>query len=276
MATTITTTATATMVADVLDAARRLRAMGCSVIPVPRGSKRPMVPWREYQHRRATDAEMASWFSAPSNLGVVTGAVSGVVVIDADSDEAAQKLTAAVPYSPRQIRTPRGVHVWYRHPGGRIRNATRAVVNGVVVDIRADGGFVLVPPSRHPSGEDYQWSGDWQTPADTVPTFSPSWLARSAPTMAPAVVPRVATTDAVTRAAKYLAAVPPPQIGHGSDHLTLTMAARLVRGFAIDTDTAVTLLWEWAGRRPGWSLDWVRRKVANAERYGSEPRGALL
>jgi hypothetical protein len=77
------------------------------------------------------------------------------------------------------------------------------------------------------------------------------------------------------RARRYLAAIPIPEIGHGSDHDTLYAACRLVRGFGLSAADAEALLWEWAGGRPGWTREWVAEKVTNAEQYGTEPLGAL-
>jgi hypothetical protein len=64
-------------------------------------------------------------------------------------------------------------------------------------------------------------------------------------------------------------------IGQGSDSATLYATCRLVRGFGLSSSDAEALLWQWAGGRPGWSRDWVARKVAHGERYGTEPIGAL-
>ena len=79
----------------------------------------------------------------------------------------------------------------------------------------------------------------------------------------------------IDRARRYLAAIPVPDIGAGSDVATLSAACRLVRGFGLAQDEAERLLWDWAGRRPGWTRPWIAQKVAHAVRYGTEPLGAL-
>jgi len=49
----------------------------------------PAIAWREFQQRRPTDAEITDWFGGtPMNIAIVAGAVSGVVVVDLDSEEA--------------------------------------------------------------------------------------------------------------------------------------------------------------------------------------------
>jgi hypothetical protein len=79
----------------------------------------------------------------------------------------------------------------------------------------------------------------------------------------------------IDRARRYLAAIPAPEIGQGSDVATLSAACRLVRGFGLSPRDAEALLWDWAGSRPGWTRESIARKVAHAQRYGTEPIGAL-
>ena len=262
---------------------------GLSVIPVPRprggalpgppgDGKVPSLAWREYQTRLPTEAEIHEWFSdEPMNLAVVTGAVSGVVVVDADSPAALRWATARLVYTPWQTKTGKGFHLWYRHPGVRVPNRARIETRDgrLAIDLRGDGGYVVVAPSVHASGVVYEEAGDWSQPRDRVPVFWPGWLERPLPTRAQRVVPTVAVSDLATRARAYLAAIPVPDIGHGSDTSTLYAACRLVRGFGLSAVEAEQLLWDWAGGRVGWTREWIARKVAHAERYGTEPIGAL-
>ena len=78
------------------------------------------------------------------------------------------------------------------------------------------------------------------------------------------------------RAGKYLAAIPLPEIGAGSDVAVFKAACHLVRGFALDEATAVDLLWSWAGGRPGWTREWIHTKVVSAIKNGREMVGGLL
>src|SRR5437899_644039 len=112
--------------------ARQLRDRGLSVIPVPRADgyrydgKTPAMPWRDFQTRLATDVELVMWFGVVSmNLAVVTGALSDVVVIDADSPAAVQWCGRRLPRTPWQTKTARGFHLWYRHPGVRVANRSQ-------------------------------------------------------------------------------------------------------------------------------------------------------
>jgi len=271
-----------------LQIARRLLGLGLSVIPVPRprpgvppgmpgDGKVPALPWREYQTRLPTAEEIDEWFgAAPMNLAVVTGAISGVVVIDADAPEALRWLVRRLPYTPWQTQTSRGFHLWYRSPDVRVPNRARLETpeGRLAIDVRGEGGFVIAPGSLHASGATYREAGDWSAPRQQVPVFWPGWLARPQRATTRTTTPRP-TSEPVARARAYLAAIPRPEIGHGSDAQTLYAACRLVRGFGLCAADAEDLLWEWAGGRAGWTREWVARKVAHAERYGTEPIGAL-
>jgi len=276
---------------SVLEIARQLLACGLSVIPVPRprsgvppgqpgDGKVPALAWRPYQHRLPTCEEIDQWFGdAPMNLAVITGAISGVVVIDADEREAVRAMVRRLPYTPWQTETSRGFHLWYRHPGVRVPNRARVETTDgrLAVDVRGDGGYVIAPGSIHATGCEYRFAGDWREPRERVPTFWPGWLVRPSRPPAPAL-PRPESSeprDPVERARRYLLAIPKPEIGAGSDRAVLYAACRLVRGFALSPVETEHLLWEWAGNRAGWTREWITQKVAHAERYGTEPFGAL-
>jgi hypothetical protein len=67
--------------------------------------------------------------------------------------------------------TARGRHVYFRTPeGAAVRNTASKIAPGL--DTRGDGGYVLAPPSIHPSGKRYAWS------VDSANTFAaaPAWL----------------------------------------------------------------------------------------------------
>lgn len=272
-----------------LDVALTLQARAISVFPVPLprpgtspgragDGKTPTIAWAPWQRERPTADQVASWFRTPHNLAIVTGAISGFVVVDADSDEARRWVAARLPRTPLQVKTPRGWHLYYRHPGTAIRNRARIRTDRgtLALDVRADGGYVIGPFSLHASGERY-WplctcsSEDWDTPDAAVPTFDPNWIVPP-----PAHRPRIRATpsgDDLGRAKRYLARVPVPAIGQGSDDTVFRVSCRLVRTFGLNSSAAVDLLDAWAGGRPGWDRAWLESKVAHAERYGTEPVG---
>ncbi len=136
---------------------------GFSVIPIQPGSKRPLVSWIEYQSRRSTEEEIHQWWQQypNANIGIVTGKISGVVVIDLDLDKDGGNESGAKIYeqvlTDLIVKTGRGgYHLYYRYPEDVDYISNRVgLLPGV--DVRADGGYVVAPPSAHSSGRLYEW-----------------------------------------------------------------------------------------------------------------------
>jgi len=83
--------------------------------------------------------------------------------------------------------------------------------------------------------------------------------------------------DVRERARKYLAVIPPAVAGNGGDAATFRVCCRLVRGFALHDEEALSVLEEWnSGCVPPWSEEELRAKLRGARRYGREPVGGLL
>ncbi|MCB1116040.1 MAG: bifunctional DNA primase/polymerase, partial [Chlamydiia bacterium] len=71
---------------NTLEAARSYVARGFSVIPIRANGKRPAEDWEQYQHTLPTGEQLTEWFDTTDlNIGIVTGAVSGIYVIDVDT-----------------------------------------------------------------------------------------------------------------------------------------------------------------------------------------------
>lgn len=122
-----------------------------------------MVPWVEYQSRAPTEEEIHQWWQQypNANVGIVTGRVSGVVVIDLDPDKGGNESGARIyEQAPTDliVKTGRGgYHLYYRYPEDTDRIPNRVgLFPGV--DVRADGGYVVAPPSTHSSGRLYEWT----------------------------------------------------------------------------------------------------------------------
>lgn len=274
-----------TALADALE----LHARGLSVIPVPRpvqgvakgkpgDGKVPAIAWKRYQSERPTEAELREWFKTEQNLAIITGAVSGIVAVDADSPEALAWIVARLPRTPWQTKTARGFHLFYRWPGQRIGNRARLDTGAgrIALDVRGDGGYVIGPGSVHETGAVYGWAGNWSVPREKLPYFWIGWLDRPRPKAQPQrdEGPRP-TGDVVDRARRYLSKIPPPVIGQASDPATFYAACKLVRGFELSEADAASLLWTWAGGRTGWTREWIEAKVKNALEYGDEEMGKL-
>ena len=146
-----------------LESALELWRSGFSVIPIQPGGKRPLVPWTEYQSRRPTEEEIRRWWQQypNANIGIVTGKVSGIVVIDLDPDKDDDESGAGIyEQAPTDFiaKTGRGgYHFYYRYPEDVDHIPNRVgLLPGV--DVRADGGYVVAPPSAHSSGRLYEWT----------------------------------------------------------------------------------------------------------------------
>lgn len=117
-------------------------------------------------------AVRASWWRRwpTANVGVATGARSGLVVVDVDGPAGTTSLAALeaahgpLPATRQQI-TARGRHLLFAHPGGRIPNSAGKLGEGL--DVRGDGGFIVAAPSLHASGSRYTWAANGQ-PAEVA------------------------------------------------------------------------------------------------------------
>jgi len=152
-----------------LDSVTAYLAAGYSVIPVYcDGTKRPAVAWKEYQTRRATDDEVHEWYAMERGIGIVCGAVSGgLEVLDFDEEgyheewaEAAEELRPGLVARLALVKTPAGIHVWYRCDviEGNLRLAQTPEAS-IAIETRGEGGYVLAPgspPGVHSSGEPYE------------------------------------------------------------------------------------------------------------------------
>jgi hypothetical protein len=126
-------------------AARGYQALGFSVIPVHSDTKAAAVPWKLYQQRQATEAELGRWFQRYTGLGIVTGAVSRLLVLDFDDPHLYQRFRRAYPDLSQTytVRTRRGWHLYYRLPAG----FTLRIRSGQGIDLKAEGGMVVAPPT---------------------------------------------------------------------------------------------------------------------------------
>ncbi|WP_155836511.1 bifunctional DNA primase/polymerase [Alicyclobacillus herbarius] len=147
---------------------------GLSLIPLQPRGKEPLVCWTLFQRQAAPFKQVELWAKRWTNCnwGIVTGAVSGVVVLDLDSPEAVQEAKRrGLPRAPL-VSTGKGYHVYFAHPGHTVPNVVRVLPGA---DVRGDGGYVVAPPSIHPSGRLYQWVRRRSIWESELPPF-PHWL----------------------------------------------------------------------------------------------------
>ena len=164
--------------------ARAYLNLGWSLLPIKPGAKTPLgrlLPvgadgrptWIPFQTTPPLIDDVERWLeNEPSmNIGVVCGAVSGIIVLDQDGDQGAHSLKYRDIPDTVQARTPHGWHHYFRHPGFTVSNRAGLLPN---VDVRGDGGYVVAPPSHGPDGnESYYWVRD---PFDYPLADAPDWL----------------------------------------------------------------------------------------------------
>lgn len=144
---------------EFLQAALAYAARGWSVIPLRPRDKRPLLDsWSPYQQQRATADQLQAWWTQwpDANVGLVAGAISGLVILDVDGPEGTKSLLTLTRVCPKTCvsSTGKGKHLLFRHPGGSVRNFARKLPG---LDLRGDGGYIVAPPSIHPNGKTYKW-----------------------------------------------------------------------------------------------------------------------
>jgi len=158
-------------VSTLLQAALDLAARGFSVFPLWPQSKEPACR-RGFKDCTTNPSTVRRWWQAQDyNIAVVTGLISGVWVFDVDGAVGASTLrdleakNGNLPATLVSI-TSAGPHFWFRAIGEIQSSAGRV---GVGLDVRAEGGYVVAPPSVHPDGPIYRWGND--VPIATAPAW---------------------------------------------------------------------------------------------------------
>ena len=202
---------------DKITGAMELIDRGWSIIPIRPDTKRPAVQWKEFQNRQCTEDEASLWWSSNEyDIAIVTGALSGIVVVDCDNEEALHAAFDAGMRSPVRVKTKRGYHLYFAHPRDGVRRGPRAGVNSRGadwpringLDFRGDGSYALVPPSNG-----YTWHIAHAHDLDDCPVWL-DWRPSSSPTLSggdfdfaerdlSAVVPLSADISEWDRTAKY-------------------------------------------------------------------------
>ncbi|MEV6375808.1 bifunctional DNA primase/polymerase [Micromonospora musae] len=195
-------------------------------------------------------------------LALRTGATAGVVVVDIDpahdgAATLARLITAGLTPPTARVRTGSGgLHLYYRHPGRPVLCSQGKPGQGLGpgIDVKADGGYVVLPPSVHPrTGRPYRW-----IPGQPMKEMPPALLTACTPPPAPptpaATGPtRVREAGGISHPDRLLAALLDrvTTAAEGTRRSTLYGAARgvarMVAAGAIDTADAVAALTD-AGR----------------------------
>ena len=241
--------------------------LGWSVIPIrppepgnPQSGKLPKRKWNEQTKPRLSQAELGQLSEADDNLGLVCGRISGIVVVDADSEEAVRWVRENLAVTPLICRTGSGEHHYYKYPGIEIR--PRAKLKGMPLDLRGDDSYVILPPSRHWTGKDYRWNFEpTREILDAMPPFDPSWLAEERVHPASTVAFDGTADRKIRRVRAYINKIV-AIAGEGGHDQTFRAACKL-RDAELSPEEAYQELERWnaTNAKPPWNENELRHKV---------------
>jgi len=152
----------------------------CGDRECPAPGKHTHGPWKQRMLDAAGVEQVQRWWRRwpDANVGIVTGAVSGLVVLDLDprhgGGESLAALEAehgALPRTVESLTGGGGQHFYFRHPGTSV--PSRPIAPGL--DLKGDGGLVVSPPSGHVSGRAYAWESGC-APGEVLLADVPRWL----------------------------------------------------------------------------------------------------
>jgi hypothetical protein len=227
-----------------LDYALSYIERGWSIFPLLPRSKQPVVKIAKHLSGETKwEAIEATnhWSAFPDHgIAIVTGKPSNLVVIDVDprngGDATAVERTVAF---TREVDTGGGGrHFYCAYPEGQVVRCGKTSMPGV--DRKADGGYVVAPPSIHPSGAAYTTRGD--IPHDQPLAPLPEWVTSAIPsepaTLGQDSEPWVATTLAH-----------PERVAPGTQEDVLTRLCWWA-AHKLDRDVALAILTSWAAKLP--------------------------
>jgi hypothetical protein len=151
-------------------------SLGFRLFPIKPGEKTPLLA--NWQNIATSDVgQLQTWaMRFPGcNWAVATGNGSRVFVLDVDGEDGALSLAGLEAQHgelPRtlEVSTARGRHIYFVSPDiPLIRNSASRLGKGL--DIRGEGGYVIIPPSVHPNGSIYDYANPEIPVAD-----APEWL----------------------------------------------------------------------------------------------------
>lgn len=222
------------------DAALGYLARRWSVIPAAPRGKRAIVAWRTYQERLPSKTELRRWFGKwpEANVAIVTGAVSGLVVLDIDPGHGGEDSLAtieerhgALPVTIEAETGGGGRHLYFAHPGGEISNRAGMAPG---LDLRGDGGMIIAPPSIHPSGKPYRWR-ERRSPGEVDLAPLPVWILQ----------PRFGGDERLGHPLAYWRGLVREGVGEGQRNSTLASFAGHLLWQGVDPDVILELMLSW-------------------------------
>jgi hypothetical protein len=231
---------------------------GWPVFPCEARGKKPLTPHGLKDATTDEEKIRAWWTQWPdANIGHRTGQQ---VVLDVDGPEGESALTelqAKHSLLPETLsaRTGKGRHLYFAANGTRVRNSAGKL--GPHLDIRGEGGYVIVPPSIHESGNRYEWVNKAKA------AILPTWVA--------ALVAEPASPQA--RATSADAKIPE---GQRNEHLASLAGSMRRRGMSQAAIEAALLKENTERLAPPLPESEVRRIATSFGRYPPSPNASGL
>ena len=151
---------------------------GWCIFPLKVKSKEPLPMSHGFKDATTCmDTIERRWETKPHNIGLATGKVNGIVVVDVDNEalflEFLEKQEQTFPDGLR-VKTKKGFHAYFQYPKGHDIGSKTFPALGF--DIRGNGGYVLAPPSNHPAGGVYHFIGTGSLSGLKDLVKPPKWL----------------------------------------------------------------------------------------------------
>ena len=121
---------------------------GYSLIPID-GEKKPCIYWKKHQYQKATRDVIFSWFHqfCTYNIGIVTGQISQLAVIDVDNLSVLPDLRKKLPEITRttRVKTNRGFHYYFNLNNNTVKSTS--ALFGERLELKSNGNYIVAPPS---------------------------------------------------------------------------------------------------------------------------------
>lgn len=132
-----------------------------------------------YKDATTDEATITAWWARwpDANIGIATGVVSGVVVLDVDprnggdiSLDKLQGMHGSLPDTWKVATGGGGSHYYFRYPTevGAVKSTSHGG-GEEGLDVKSDNGYVVAPPSLHESGALYEWEANQGSPSADLP-----------------------------------------------------------------------------------------------------------
>ena len=119
---------------------------GYSLIPI-NSEKEPYVYWKSFQYKKANIEDVFDWYDkfTAVNIGIVTGNISKLAVIDVDDLTLLPELKEFLPEIRKttRVRTRRGYHYYFSLNGEYIKSTNSLF--GKRLELRSNGNYVVAP-----------------------------------------------------------------------------------------------------------------------------------